>query len=107
MQWRFDWTAKPRVIIAIIIAIVALVVVVLNAYSWAITHRSMLLLNRDRPQLPMTALFVPTNAPATISLIANLDELVNLNRLAVPAPHQLAARRAMRQWQQQVGARLQ
>ena len=107
MQWRFDWAAaKPSRIIAIIVAIVALVVVVFNVYSWAITHRSILLLNRDRPQLPITALFVPTNAPATISLIANLDELVNLNRLAVPAAHQLAARRAMRQWQQQIGARL-
>jgi hypothetical protein len=38
--------------IAIITGIFALFIVGTNAYGWIAAHRSMLLLNRDRPQPP-------------------------------------------------------
>jgi Protein of unknown function (DUF3352) len=71
-------------IIAILTGVRAKSIVVANAYGWVIEHRSILLLNRTIKQPPTTAIFVPKNASAVISLLANLDDLGNLHRLATP-----------------------
>jgi hypothetical protein len=105
---------RQSLIIAIIVGIISLLVVGTNAYGWVSVHRSIRLLvgvaspaeNRNQPQPPASAIFLPKNAPAAISLIANLDELVNLNSLATPTTQQSTARQAMRKWQQQLGDRL-
>jgi Protein of unknown function (DUF3352) len=92
--------------IAIIIGIIALLIVGTNAYGWVSAHRSMLLLTRDRSQSPATAIFVAKRAPAAISLLANIDDLVSLNRLATPSSQHRAAFQAIKQWKQQLGDRL-
>ncbi len=92
--------------IAIIVGIVALLVVGTNAYGWISAHRSMLLLTSDRSQPPATAVFVPKNSPAAISLLVNIDDLASLNRLATPAAQHQPARQAIKQWKQQLGDRL-
>jgi Protein of unknown function (DUF3352) len=69
-------------------------------------HRSIRLLDRNQPQPPASAIFVPKNSPAAISLLANVDELVNLSSLATPTAKQSSARQAIRKWQQQLGDRL-
>jgi hypothetical protein len=97
---------RQSLIIAIIVGIISLLVVGTNAYGWVSVHRSIRLLDRDRPQPPALAIFVPKNAPAAISLIANVDELVNLNSLATPTAKQSTARQAIKKWQQQLGDRL-
>ncbi|WP_310426622.1 DUF3352 domain-containing protein [Chamaesiphon sp. VAR_48_metabat_135_sub] len=92
--------------IAIIIGIIALIVVGTNAYGWVSAHRSMLLLTRDRSQPPATAVFVAKRAPAAISLLANIDDLVSLNRLAIPSSQHRAASQVIKKWKQQLGDRL-
>ena len=92
--------------IAIIVGIIALLIVGTNAYGWVSVHRSIRLLDRNQPQPPASAIFVPKDAPAAISLIANIDELVNLNSLATPTAQQSTARQAIKTWQQQLGDRL-
>jgi hypothetical protein len=92
--------------IPIIIGIIALLVVGTNAYGWVSAHRSMLLLTRDRSQPPATAVFVAKRAPAAISLLANIDDLVSLNRLAIPSSQHRAASQAIKKWKQQLGDRL-
>jgi Protein of unknown function (DUF3352) len=92
--------------IAIIVGIISLLVVGTNAYGWVSMHRSIRLLERNQPQPPASAIFVSKDAPAAISLLANVDELANLNSLATPNPHQSTARQAIKKWQQQLGDRL-
>jgi hypothetical protein len=92
--------------IAIIVGMVALLVVGTNAYGWISAHRSMLLLTRDRSQPPATAIFVPKTAPAAISLLANIDDLASLNRLATPSAQRQPAYQAIKKWKQQLGDRL-
>lgn len=98
--------AAPKLTIAIIVGIISLLIVGANAYGWVISHRSMLLLNRDRPQPPATAVFVPKKSPIAISLLANVDDLVNLNLLAIPTSQHRAARQAIKIWQRQLSDRL-
>ena len=57
-------------IIAIIVGIIALLILGTNAYGWVSVHRSIRLLDRNQPQPPASAIFVPKDAPAAISLIA-------------------------------------
>jgi Protein of unknown function (DUF3352) len=97
---------RQSLIIAIIVGIISLLVVGTNAYGWVSVHRSIRLLDRNQPQPPASAIFVPKNAPVAISLIANLDELANLNSLATPTTKQSTARQAIKKWQQQLGDRL-
>ena len=97
---------RQSLIIAIIVGIISLLVVGTNAYGWVSVHRSIRLLDRNQPQPPASAIFVPKNAPVAISLIANLDELVNLNSLVTPTTKQSTARQAIKKWQQQLGDRL-
>jgi Protein of unknown function (DUF3352) len=97
---------RQSLIIAIIVGIISLLIVGANAYGWVSVHRSIRLVDRDRPQPPASAIFVPKNSPAAISLIANVDELANLSSLATPIAKQNAARQAIRKWQQQLGDRL-
>jgi Protein of unknown function (DUF3352) len=92
--------------IAIIVGIISLLIVGTNAYGWVSVHRSIRLLDRNQPQPPASAIFVPKNSPAAISLLANVDELVNLSSLATPTAKQSSARQAIRKWQQQLGDRL-
>jgi hypothetical protein len=92
--------------IAVIVGIIALLIVGTNAYGWVLAHRSMLLLDRDRPEPPATAIFVPKESPAAISLLANIDELANLSRLATPSSQHWAAHQAIKTWKQQLGDRL-
>ena len=96
----------PKLTIAIIVGIIALLVVGTNAYGWVSAHRSMLILMRDRPQPPETAIFVAKRAPAAISLLANIDDLASLNRLATPSSQHRAASQAIKKWKQQLGSRL-
>lgn len=42
----------------------------------------------------------------TISVLANIDELVNLSSLAIPAAQHSTARQEIKKWQQQLGDRL-
>jgi Protein of unknown function (DUF3352) len=92
--------------IAIIVGIISLLVVGTNAYGWVSMHRSIRLLERNQPQPPASAIFVSKDAPAAISLLANVDELANLNSLAIPNPKQSTARQAIKKWQHQLGDRL-
>ncbi len=92
--------------IAIVVGIFALLIVGTNAYGWVSVHRSMLLLNRDRPAPPATAVFVPKKSPVAISLLANIDELANLSRLVTPASQHQQASQAINKWKQQLGDRL-
>ncbi len=92
--------------IAIIIGLISLLIVGTNAYGWISAHRSMLLLTRDRPQPPATAVFVPKKSPLAISLLANLDDLASLNRLATPSAQHSAAHQSIQKWKQQFGDRL-
>jgi Protein of unknown function (DUF3352) len=98
---------RQSLIIAIIVGIISLLIVGTNAYGWVSVHRSIRLVDRDRPQPPASAIFVPKNSPAAISLLANIEELVNLNSLATPTAKQSTARQAIKKWQQQFGDRLQ
>ena len=102
----FGTAATPRLTIAIGVAIVSLLIISVSAYGWVSTHRSMLLLTRNRPEPPATALFVSRTAPMAISLLANLDDLANLNRLAIPRSQQRQAATAITAWKQQIGDRL-
>jgi Protein of unknown function (DUF3352) len=97
---------RQSLIIAIIVGIISLLVVGTNAYGWVSVHRSIRLLDRNQPQPPASAIFVPKNSPAAISLLANVDELVNLSSLATPTRQQSTVRHASRKWQQQLGDRL-
>jgi Protein of unknown function (DUF3352) len=97
---------RPTLTIAIIVGIFALLIVGTSAYGWVSAHRSMLLLNRDRPEPPATAVFVPKKSPAAISLLANIDELANLSRLATPSSQHWTAHQAVKKWKQQLGDRL-
>jgi Protein of unknown function (DUF3352) len=97
---------RQSLIIATIVGIISLLIVGTNAYGWVSVHRSIRLVDRDLPQPPVSAIFVPKNAPAAISLLANIDELVNLNSLATPTAKQSTARQAIKKWQQQLGDRL-
>ncbi len=92
--------------IAIIVGIISLLIVGTNAYGWVSVHRSIRLLERNQPQPPASAIFVTKDAPAAISLIANVDELVDLNSLATPKAKKSTARQAIKKWQQQLGDRL-
>jgi hypothetical protein len=85
--------------IAIITGVVASVIVVMSAYGWISEHRSLLLLQRTVTQPPATAVFVAKTAPAVISLLANLDDLANLNRLATPPAQRGTTNQAIRQWE--------
>jgi hypothetical protein len=93
-------------LIAIVVGIFALVIVGISAYGWVSAHRSILLLKQDPLQPPATAVFVPKKSPAAISVLANIDELASLNRLATPSSKHWAAHQAMRQWKQQLADRL-
>ena len=105
---------RQSLIIPIIVGIISLLIVGTNAYGWVSVHRSIRLVvgvaspaeNRNLPQPPASAIFVPKNSPAAVSLIANVDELADLNSLATPTAKQNAARQAIRKWQQQLGDRL-
>ena len=105
---------RQSLIIAIIVGIISLLVIGTNAYGWISVHRSIRLVvgvaspaeNRNLPQPPASAIFVPKNSPAAVSLLANVDELVNLSSLATPAARQTTARQAFKKWQQQLGDRL-
>jgi Protein of unknown function (DUF3352) len=97
---------RQSLIIAIIVGIISLLVVGTNAYGWVSVHRSIRLLERNQPQPPASAIFVSKDAPAAISLLANVDELANLNSLATPNPKQSTARQAIKKWQHQLGNRL-
>jgi Protein of unknown function (DUF3352) len=92
--------------VAIIVGIFALLIVGTNAYGWVSAHRSMLLLTRNRSQPPTTAIFVPKTAPTTISLLANIDDLASLNRLATPVSQRQQSFQAVKKWKQQLGDRL-
>jgi Protein of unknown function (DUF3352) len=102
----FGTAATPRLKIAIGVAILASIIISVSAYGWVSTHRSILLLTRNRPQPPATALFVSKTAPMAISLLANLDDLANLNRLAIPRSRQRQAATAIKAWKQELGDRL-
>jgi Protein of unknown function (DUF3352) len=93
-------------IIAISIGVVAASIVGISAYGWISEHRSLLLLQRTVTKPPATAGFVAKTAPAVFSVIANLDDLANLQRLATPAPQLQPTNRAIGQWQQQISDRL-
>ncbi len=93
-------------IIAILTGVIALSIVGANAYGWVIEHRSILLLNRTIRQPPATAIFVPKNASAVISLLANPDDLGNLHRLATPDRQKRAEYHAITQWKQRLANRL-
>jgi hypothetical protein len=97
---------RQSIIIAIIVGIISLLIVGTNAYGWVSVHRSIRLLDRNQPQPPASAIFIPKNAPAAISLLVNVDELVNLSSLATPTAKQSTARQAIKKWQQQLGDRL-
>jgi Protein of unknown function (DUF3352) len=97
---------RQSLIIAIIVGIISLLVIGTNAYSWVSVHRSIRLFDLNQPQPPNSAIFVPKNAPAAISLLANADELVNVSSLATPTAKQNTARQAISKWQQQLGDRL-
>jgi hypothetical protein len=92
--------------IAIIVGIIALLIVGMSAYGWINEHRSLLLLQRTVTQPPATAVFVAKKAPAVISLLANLDDLANLDRLATPADRQRETERAIRDLKNQLADRL-
>jgi hypothetical protein len=96
----------PSLTIAIIVGIFALLIVGTNAYGWVSVHRSMLLLNRDLLAPPATAVFVPKKSPAAISLLASIDDLANLSRLATPASQHHQAYQAIKKWKEQLGDRL-
>jgi hypothetical protein len=93
-------------IIAILTGVIALSIVGANAYGWAIEHRSILLLNRTIAQPPATAIFVPRNASAVISLLANIDDLGNLHRLATPGNKRRVEYHAIAQWKKQLADRV-
>jgi hypothetical protein len=93
-------------IIAILTGVIALSIVGANAYGWIVEHRSILLLNRTIRQPPATAIFVPKNASAVISLLANLDDLGNLHRLATPERQKRAEYHAIAQWKKQLADRV-
>ncbi len=93
-------------IIAILTGVIALSIVVANAYGWVIEHRSILLLNRTIKQPPTTAIFVPKNASVVISLLANLDDLANLHRLATPGDKKRVEYHAIAQWKQRLADRV-
>jgi hypothetical protein len=93
-------------IIAILTGVIALSIVGGNAYGWVIEHRSILLLNRTIKQPPATAIFVPKNASAVISLLANIDDLGNLHRLATPRHQKRAEYHAIAQWKKQIADRV-
>jgi hypothetical protein len=93
-------------LIAIIVGIFALIIVGIAAYGWVSAHRSILLLNQDPVQPPATAVFVPKTSPAAISVLANIDELASLNRLATPSAKHWAAHQAIKYWKQQFADRL-
>ncbi len=93
-------------IIAIIVGVVSLLVVGTNAYGWISTHRSMLLLTRNLTQPPATAIFVPKRSPAAMSLLASIDDVASLNRLAIPAERRQNADRTLKDWKWQLGDRL-
>ena len=97
---------RQSLIIAIIVGIISLLIVGTNAYGWVSVHRSIRLLDRNQPQPPASAIFVTKDAPVAISLLANVDELVNLNSLATPTAKQSTARPAIKKWQQQLGDQL-
>jgi hypothetical protein len=93
-------------IIAILTGVIALSIVGANAYGWVTEHRSLLLLNRTITQPPATAIFVPKRAPAVISLLANIEDLENLHRLATPANQRRLEYHAIAQWKKQLADRL-
>jgi Protein of unknown function (DUF3352) len=93
-------------IIAILTGVIALSIVVANAYGWVIEHRSILLLNRTIKQPPATVIFVPKSASAVISLLANLDDLGNLHRLATPGAKKRLEYHAIAQWKQWLADRV-
>jgi Protein of unknown function (DUF3352) len=102
----FGREVTSRLTISIIVVIISLLIISSSAYGWVSTHRSILLLTRNRPQPPATAMFVSRTAPMAISILANLDDLANLNRLAIPRSQQRKAATAIKDWKQQLGDRL-
>lgn len=93
-------------IIAILTGVIALSIVGANAYGWVLEHRSLLLLNRTIIQPPATAIFVPKSASAVVSLLANIEDLENLQRLATPANKRRVEYQAIAQWKKQLADRL-
>jgi hypothetical protein len=93
-------------VIAIIVAVLALLIVGTNAYGWVAEHRSLLLLTRQVTKLPTTAIFVPRQAPAVFSLLANPDDLAQLNRLLTPTAQQKSADRVVKAWERRLFRRL-
>ncbi len=88
---------------AIITGVVACALVGMSAYGWISEHRSLLLLNRTVVTPPATVIFVAKTAPLAISLLANPDDLANLNRIATPLAQRKTADRAIDQWERQLG----
>jgi hypothetical protein len=93
-------------IIAILTGVIALSIVGANAYGWVIEHRSILLLNRTIRQPPATAIFVPKSASVVISLLANVEDLGNLHRLATPRHKKRIEYHAIAQWKKQLADRV-
>ncbi len=107
MKLRFSLgEATPTLTIAIITGVIACAIVGMSIYGWISEHRSLLLLNRTVSQPPATVIFVAKKAPAVISLLANPDDLANLNRLATPSAQRKTVNRAIGQWEQQLADRL-
>jgi Protein of unknown function (DUF3352) len=107
MKLRFSvGAATSRLTIVIIVGVVFLLVVGTNAYGWISTHRSILLLTRNLTQPPATAIFVPNRAPAVMSLLANIDDLSSLNRLAMPDRQRRTADRQLKNIKRQLGNHL-
>ena len=93
-------------IIAILTGVIALSIVGANAYGWVIEHRSILLLNRTITQPPATAIFVPKSASVVISLLANIEDLGNLHRLATPGNKRKGEYHAIAQWKRAIADRV-
>jgi hypothetical protein len=92
--------------IAVIVAVLALLIVGTNAYGWVEEHRSLPLLTRQVNKPPTTAIFVPKQAPAVISLLANPEDLELLNRLVTPRSQHKSAHQALRKWERRLFDRL-
>jgi hypothetical protein len=93
-------------VIAIIVAVLVLLIAGTNAYGWVAEHRSLLLLTRQVNKPAATAIFVPRQAPAVLSLLTNLEDLERLNRLVTPPKQHKSAHQTLRKWVQRMFDRL-
>jgi Protein of unknown function (DUF3352) len=96
----------PSRTVVLVVGLFALLIVGISVYNWVSAHRSILLLSQDPVPPPATAVFVPKQAPAVMSVLANIDELASLNRLVTPSSRHWAAHQAIERWKQQLADRL-